>query len=184
MSKPKKTKRQAEFDTALVTFTDAISTAMDAALICSLLAILHYAEHDNLNWCQKFLDAMPKNFTRRSAYLKWLAAHSPITIEDGKLKKDKADDAVKFNVSAAKAKPFWEFAPDQEDVILTDADAFKRLMVAIKFFRRDNVKSSDKIKTLVNGIEVLVDTAKSQAEQGRPISEGEQLIDGKEAARA
>lgn len=154
-----------EFDTALSTFTSSINAAMEAALVCSNLAITQYVEHDNLNWCQRFLDAMPKNFSRRSAFLTWLASHSPITIEDGKLKKDKSDNAVKFNLEAALAKPFWDFAPDKEDVVLTDADAFKRLMVAVKYFRRDNVKSSDRITALVNGIEVLVDNAKSNADK-------------------
>lgn len=155
-----------EFETALSTFTISIKDAMDAALVCSVLAIEHYAENDNLNWCQKFLDAMPKNFTRRAAFLKWLAAHSPILLADGKLTKDKAADAVKFNLESAIAKPFWDFAPDLEDVVLTDADAFKRLMVAVKYFRRDNVKVSDRIKSLVDGIETLVDTNKAHAEQG------------------
>ena len=69
------------------------------------------------------------------------------------------------DIEGAIAKKFWEFAPAQEDMFLTDADAFARLMVAVKYFRRDNVKSSDRITSLVDGIAVLVDTAKLQAEQ-------------------
>lgn len=164
MSKPKDDS-QALFTKHLDAFVGAIKASMEHALICAVMAIEHYAAHEDLSYCQRFLDAMPKNFTRRTAFLKWLAAHSPITIEDGKLKKDKADDAVPFNVEAAKAKPFWEFAPDQEDIVLSDNDAFKRLMQAIKYFRRDNVTTTERTTQLVNEVEKLVDTAKAQSEQ-------------------
>ncbi len=160
MSKPKINK----FDEALETFKRSIKESMDAALVCSVLAITMYAEHDNLNWCQKFLDAMPKNFTRRAAFLTWLAAHSPILYADGKLSKDKAEDAVMFNLPAATSKSFWEYAPAKEDTILDDTDAFKRLMQTVKYFRRDTVKTSDKIKAVVNEIEAVVGNAQSSKE--------------------
>ena len=157
--------KQVQFDQALNAFVRSIKESMDTALVCSVLALEHYAEHDNLNWCQKFLEAMPKNFTRKAAYVKWLAAHSPITMVDGKFKKDKADDAIKFNLQGARAKPFWDYAPANEDILLTDADAFAKLMTAIKYFRRDSVKTSEAVKALVNDVEKLVDVAKLKAEQ-------------------
>lgn len=163
MSKPKApvNEKKAEFDTALRTFVVAIKESMDAAKICSMLAITHYADTGNLNWCQKFLDAMPKNFTRRAAFLKWMAAHSPITFTDGKFKKDKGDKAVEFDIEGAGKKSFWEFAPALEDIVLTDEDAFKKLMQSVKYFRRNSVKTSDKIKACVNEIEAVVNNAEA-----------------------
>lgn len=154
------------FDDTLKVFVLSIKDAMKAAKECSIMALEHYAEHDNLNWCQKFLDAMPKNFTRKAAYVKWLAAHSPITMVDGKFKKDKADDAVKFDLEGARKKVFWDYAPANEDILLTDAQAFAKLMTAIKYFRRDSVKTTETVKALVNEVEKLVDTAVLQSEQG------------------
>jgi hypothetical protein len=73
----------------------------------------------NLNWCQMFYDAIPKNYGRKNAFVFWLAAHTPVVLVEGKFKKDKSEKAKAFNLEGALAKPFWEFAPEK---VITNYD--------------------------------------------------------------
>jgi hypothetical protein len=145
------------FDARLIAFVKATKSSMAAALDCSKLAILHFEQHGDLSYAQRFLEAMPKNYVRRVAFVKWLAAHAPVLVEQAKLVKDKGENAVPFNTKAALAMPFWEYAPDQEDIIVTSEDAFKKFQAAVKFFRRDNVKMKDEAgKKLVDAVDSLI----------------------------
>ena len=122
------------FTKNLVAFKKVTERSMELALVLSQAAILHFEEHGQLHYCQEFLDAMPNNYSRKPAFLKWLAAHSPITMVDGKLKKDKAENAQAFNTAGAMKKPFWEFAPDKEQVIFGSDDVVIELHKVLKRF--------------------------------------------------
>ena len=129
MSKDKPT-----FDVALSRFKTATRSSMKYAQICAEYSLRQFADHGNLNQAQAFMDAMPKNYVRRTAYLKWLAAHSPVTMQQGKLLKDVSDNAQPFNVEEALKVTFWDFAPDQEQIVWEYDDVVIALNKAIKKF--------------------------------------------------
>lgn len=132
------------FDKALKGFVTSTNNSMKFARMCANIAIKHFAEHGDVIYAQNFLDAMPKNYVRRAAFLKWLASHSPVIMVDGKLAKDKAETAVAFNVEAAHAIDFWEFAPDMEVVEFDTTDILKALKGAIKKFEnKERYKAHD-----------------------------------------
>lgn len=137
-------RKPVDFDTALGRFIKATKDSMTYARQCAELAIKHYQEHGDLSQCQKFLDAMPKNYTRRVAFLQWLAAHAPVTIADGKLLKDRSENALDFNLDGAMAKPFWDFAPEKPIVNFTAADladAVRKLIA--RYENADKMRPAD-----------------------------------------
>lgn len=163
------------FDKHLKSFIKSITTAKDEALACARLSILHFEGCGDVSLCQRFFDAMPKNFVRRAAYLMWLTAYSPLKVShlpEGrvKLSKDKSEKAQAFMTEAALKVAFWDFAPDPQDVIVTDEDAFKRFMTAISYFRRKNVTTSDAVKSLVNAVENVVTLYKGKAKVAPTLS--------------
>lgn len=116
------------FDVALTRFKTATRSSMKYAQLCSEYAIQQFHDHGNLNQAQAFLDAMPKNYVRRTAFLKWLAAHSPVTMQENKLLKDVSEKAQPFNLEGALSVCFWDFAPDKEQIVWD----FNDVVVALK----------------------------------------------------
>ena len=166
----------ADFDKHLKVFIKSVATVMDSAEKCANISILHFEKHGDVSLCQRFLDAMPKNFVRRAAYLQWLIAHSPLKVTHAtggfiKLSKDKSEKANQFDTAKAIAVKFWDFAPDPEDVIVTDEDAFKRFMAAINYFRRKTVKAPEGVKALCNAIENVVVHYQTEAKK-HPVQTG------------
>lgn len=135
------------FDKALAVFISSTKTSMEAALQCSHLAIKYFEEHGDLGQAQRFIDAMPKNYVRRTAFLKWLAAHAPVTMEQGKLIKDKSDNAIDWNVDAALIKPFWDFAPDKEDMHWGKDDLVAQINKLVKRYSGDKYVANDDVAT-------------------------------------
>lgn len=131
---PKNNQGPLTFDKALKGFVTSTTNSMKFARMCANLAISHFAEHGDVIYAQNFVDAMPKNYIRKAAFLKWLAAFSPVIMIDGKLAKDKADTAVKFDVEEAHKVDFWDFAPDMEMVEFDQTDILKALKGALKKF--------------------------------------------------
>ena len=128
------------FAEALKLFSEATANSMKYAKLCAMMALRHFAEHGNLTYCQQFHDAMPVNYVRRVAYLKWLAAHAPVTMEKGKLLKDTSDTANELDLDGAEKKPFWDFAPDTEAVAFGPDDVLAAIKAIIKKF--ENPKRS------------------------------------------
>ena len=134
--------RDGEFNSLLDIFTRSINSSMEAALKLSHLAIVDFFEHGNLSYAQRFLDCMPLNFTRKTAFVEWMKDHSPLkvegTLKEGyKLSKDKAPDASPFNVEVAMKVPFWEYAPEKEAINFDEKDLIKALKTTINKFRKE-----------------------------------------------
>src|SRR3990167_8408874 len=121
------TMNREDFTKTLKVFKSLTGKTMALARQLSEAAIGHFAEHGDLVYAQEFLDAMPKNYLRRVAFLKWLAAFSPIKMEGEKLLKDKRPEAVEFNLDGAKKLPFWDFAPDPEQITFSYDDVIVAL---------------------------------------------------------
>jgi hypothetical protein len=96
---------------------------MRLALELSKMALQHFHDHGDVAYIQKFHDAMPENYARRTAFKLWLRDNAPITMEGKKFLKDKDEDAIEFNLERAFGKPFWEYAPEKETIVWK-ADTF------------------------------------------------------------
>lgn len=146
---------KSKFDQALKLFIDSQTTAMEAARICAELGIQEYAKSGNLTPLQSFHDAMDKNFSRRSAFLKWLVAHAPVMMVKGTFKKstDEAEIAkfvedgegatVKCHLTAALEKPFWDFDPPEQIVNFSASDLDKAILAVIKRFENSKHNPAD-----------------------------------------
>lgn len=121
----------------LAKFKRNIKGAKDSVAKASIMALEHFGEHGNTTPLQMVYDCLREhggNFCRPVAFLKWATAHAPVVVVNGKLLKDKSDDAVKYNLAGAKAKPFWDFAPNREQFIPYDA---KNVVIGLhKYVRR------------------------------------------------
>lgn len=122
------------FDVALTRYKSNVKLAMQYARLCSEMAIDHFAKTGDITYCQRFFDAMPANYERRNAFVKWLVAHSPAKLEKGKFSKDKSESASPFDVAKAKAKPFWEFSPETPLTNFSAADLIKGVVLLVKRF--------------------------------------------------
>lgn len=178
MLKPNKT--ETRFAGLLQVFTTAIVSAMSTSTELAIMGLEHFAADSkgnsgDLSYCQRFLDAMPKNYTRVAAYITWLKAHAPVTVEgnvkDGyRLKKDKSDNAVALNIKAAKEKPYWEFSPAKEGVNFGVEDVMKALMRVVKTHRDSNHKPTSELAIIaVNKAEVAV--RHLQAEMAKELTD-------------
>lgn len=122
------------FEAALKRFKSATTSSMKYARICAEMALREFASSGNISMCQQFLDAMPKNYTRKSAFIEWLVAHSPAELIDGKLRKDPNDTANAFNLEGATAKPFWDFAPERPVQNFSAKDVIEAIHRTVKKF--------------------------------------------------
>ena len=132
-----------KFDDTLAKFVRSTKDSMEAAWECAKMAITTFEEHGDLGQAQRFLEAMPKNYVRRAAFLKWLAAFSPVTMEKNKLIKDKAENATAFDLKAAFVKPFWDYAPDKEDVNWGTEDLKAQLKKLVARYEGEHYQAND-----------------------------------------
>lgn len=150
------------FDKALKGFTASTKSSMEHALACALLSLTHFEAHGDTSQIQRFHDAMPKDYARRAAYLLWLRDHSPLTTKDGKFVKDTTEAARPFNLDAAKAKPFWEYAPEREQVAFGANDVVVALERAVKRFKGEKKHAADDKATAILALaEAAVATLKA-----------------------
>jgi len=173
------------FDGALKKFKSATTSSMKYARICAEMALRHFAETDNLNHCQAFFDAMPKNYTRKAAFVQWLVDHAPAELADGKFSKDKSDTANKLNIDGAMAKPFWDYVPEKPVINYSAKDVIEALERTIKRFDNskkmkpatDDAKTTlARVKAALHGVEVGTkpDVTKP-VNAGKTEAKGEQI---------
>lgn len=125
----------AAFEKALSSFIRSTKESMDTARKCAEMGLQHFADHGNTIWLQRFYDVMPQNWTRKQAFLKWLASHAPITMKDKKFVKDTAENASTLDLEGAFKKPFWDFAPEMPIIDFTTEDLNKALVSLVKRFQ-------------------------------------------------
>lgn len=165
------------WDSMLGRYLGSTKASMVAAIECTLAAISHYAATGDLVYCQSFYDNMPKDFHRKAAFIKWLTAHAPVKVTKDKatkrdiLKKDKESEAFKSHedsdlLGAAK-KPFWEFAPDKEDIYFDYSTALAAILAAAnkyvngKRYHADNEETKLKLTKIVHILEGEIQAVES-----------------------
>lgn len=131
---------QERFTKRLKTFEKSINTSKSAIREASEIALQHFEKHGDTSLLQRCLDSVEthgKNFVRVAALKMWMRDHSPLTMVDGKLVKDVSEDANKFNIEAALKTPFWDYAPDTEQVQFTASDIVTALKHALNKFKNE-----------------------------------------------
>ncbi len=149
------------FAQALAGFVRTTAESMEFARECADKGLEHFAEHGDLCHVQAFYDAMPKNYTRRAAYLKWLKAFAPIAMVNKKFVKDTGEHASKLDLEGSKVKAFWDFAPEAEVTSFSADDVIAAVIATVDKFTNGkkydplDEKASREVKRIRGMIEVL-----------------------------
>lgn len=135
------------FEQALKDFIGSTAKSMSSARMATDLAIVHYFNTGDLSYCQKFLDAIPKNYVRRTAYLAWLSTYCPVTLNGDRLYKDKrAESVTHFGstsdhpmteefLNLAISKSFWDHKPEPVVTDLEEADVIGIVLKSVNKLR-------------------------------------------------
>lgn len=172
----KKAETETAFDSALLSFISATTKGKKYARQCAEMAITHFKEHGDTIYCQRFLEAIEKhgkNYVRRAAYLNWLAAHSPIALEKGKLVKAKGDKAKQFDLDGALSTPFWEFAPEKETVIWDSDDFLAGLFAYINRYAKGDKRkaANDEAEATLKAVSDALAAFAPKEEPEEPVAE-------------
>lgn len=181
---------ESTFNTMLERFKSHTASAMEAALALSHMAIQQFAQHGNLSYAQKFLDAMPLNYARKGAFVEWLRDHSPLKVE-GTLKagytlsKDKSPEANPFRVEVALATPFWEYMPEKETINFDEKDIVKAIKSTINKYRGNRYHAStDRAVFALTQADMVCRYLENAINSGKPISVTETANDTHMAVKA
>lgn len=158
---------QKTFDKLLELFVRSTHTSMEAARDLAIMCIQVFEDNGDLSYAQKFLEAMPKNYIRRQAFLKWLCDFAPVTMDGSTLVKDKGKDANEFKVAEAIEVSFWDYAPEPETINYGANDVVVAIQRTIAKFSKTTKEgkeryhaASDKAKeTLVLARDMVADLA-------------------------
>ena len=171
-------KEKVTFDEALKRFVKHTALSMKYAEMCAQMALQHFHDHGQVARLQQFFDAMPENWVRKAAFKLWLRDHAPITMVDGKFLKDVSEDANEFNLAQAFAKPFWEFAPDPEDVYFGRSDLVSDIEKLIK--KREGKRQfadDDDAKAALAQVKSFHDTLIKQSDNSAANTDNEEIPD-------
>ena len=105
----------------------------------------------------------------------WLRTFAPITMIDGKLVKDKSETAIVMSpelLAASKAKAFWEFSPEKEDIIFSETDVVVCMQKALKRLHGTKSKPLDDaaVARLAAAEALVADFAATEAEAPEAIA--------------
>lgn len=167
-----------KFHKRLDEFKSSTKTSMEAARDLANMGISKFAELNadgvicgDVTYCQKFLDAMPRNYNRVSAFIKWLQDHAPVKTE-GSLKdgyhliRDKSPDAQELNLEGAISKPFWDYSPAKEDINYSADDVLKAAeRVVSKYGKSNHHATSDLAVIMVHKLDQAIRHLRANAEK-------------------
>lgn len=117
--KPVEINDDGSFNSALKRWSVVTAESMDLARKLSEFAIRHFEAHHDPIYLQRFFDAMPLNYARRSAFLTWVRKYTKSEGKTDPKNKDrriilyKADSKVEWNIEAACKVPYWDDSPDK-----------------------------------------------------------------------
>ena len=158
------------FDQALKDFVESTTKSMSSARMATDLAIVHFYNTGDLSQCQKFLDSIPQNYVRASAYKSWLNTYCPCKIESGRLFKDKTPAATEYFggtsehpmsqdwLMKALSISFWDHKPEPDDIPLTEGDVIKLILKTVAKMRGDRYLPTEAATTKLNEAEKVLQT--------------------------
>lgn len=127
------------FEEKLEAFKNATTRSKKYALECSQMALQHFADHGNVHYLQMFHDAMPKNYLRRNAFVKWAVDHAPLVWKESKFRKD-LDSTKAVDLAKAFKTPFWDYNPENPITNYTSETVVEAFEKVIKKFDGDKQK--------------------------------------------
>lgn len=155
------------FDDALTSFRNATASSMEYARLCANMAYEHFRDTGDVVYAERFvteIDNSAKNYIRKTAFLKWLAAHAPVRVEKGRLFKDKSENATPWNDKALEIS-FWDFAPEKEAVIFGPEELLKALTRTISRFRDEkHVAKDENALDMLNRADAAINGLKQPAQ--------------------
>lgn len=166
-------KRSTSFEVALKNFKRSVKSSMRYARDCAELALEHFAEHGNTSKLTTFLEAMPDNYLRKAALVKWAVTFAPLSLESKKFVKDMTRKDMKIDLKAAFEKPFWDFAPEPEIKNFTADDLLANVQTLIRRYENaERMKAADEqaertlkaLKQAVENVKVPAAPAETLAE--------------------
>lgn len=132
------------FKTKLEELKKALGSSMALARELAEAALSIFEQDGNLNYITDLTNALPANFGRQAALIKWFRDHSPSVVTSDKnsntysWKKNKTEGATPFNVEEACKTAFWDYAPDTSVKLFASSDIDKRLLGVIKSFKDES----------------------------------------------
>ncbi|MHA2136332.1 MAG: hypothetical protein ACW99J_20935 [Candidatus Thorarchaeota archaeon] len=99
----------------------------------------------------------------------WLKEHAPVTMEKGKFLKDRGKNAIEFNLEGAFAKPFWDFAPDKQQVNWGSDNVIEMVSRPLNSFSKKEKEALDD-----NALETLHEMQEAVAKVARHSSKRRQ----------
>ena len=156
------------FKTKLAELKQALGNSMALARELAETSLRIFEQDGNLNYITELTNAIPANFGRQTALIKWFRDHSPSVVTFDKnsntysWKKDKAENAKPFNLEGACKTPFWDYAPDTSVKLFASSDIDKRLLGVIKSFKdegKNKPMNAKAVKHLAELEQVLMEHA-------------------------
>jgi hypothetical protein len=138
------------FEQALQKFIGATKNSQEYALMCSTMALAHFAAHGDVAYIQRFHDAIPKNYGRQAAFVVWACDFAPIKMDQKMFKKDhdravNGDNGAILNVDlvGSTAKPYWEYVPERPITTYARTDVIAQLKRVTGRFRNTEKYKAD-----------------------------------------
>lgn len=159
-------KASANFDAALKRFHKSARTHREDARECAEYAIKHFAEHGDLIYADRFVEALHETRTLKArSFVGWMIKHAPVEFK-GKFKGDaKRGKPSETDLESALAEAFWDVNPDPKVQEMSYDDLFKTLdRTVARFEDETKVHLSDKGQAALQ----LVKTALAQV-RNQPI---------------
>jgi hypothetical protein len=178
-----------QFEKHVKAFLAATLSSMEHAKHAAEISLAYFEKEGDLSLAQTWLDtiSVPKlsNYIRRAAYVKWLCAFSPAMVdqETGRFKKDKSPEANPFDLEKAAEKPFWDYAPNPENIQFGSPQVITALTKALAKFGGKNYTPVGRASIALELGKAMVDDLErhindmavevAQAEEVTPVSEND-----------
>lgn len=148
VAKDKRVMDDNAFKRTLKDFKNHLSATKRTAHHLAVAAAQHFKDHGDTSRLQQLLDCFEnegKNFVRVAAYKLWMRDTLPITMDadTGKLIKRPGSEFDEDKFEQGMNKPFWNWAPDKEDIIWDENDVLKMLRKGVSTLENDRHKPKD-----------------------------------------
>lgn len=121
-----------QFKAALATYKRDVEASMASAVVASQLAMRHAKTHGDAVFLQRMHDAIPKNYGRRDAFVRWVDKYSPFTIRAGLFVKDEKRTDAAWNLDEAFKIAFYDATPVPQILDITGDTIYKGLDSLVK----------------------------------------------------
>ena len=116
-----------QFKAALATYKRDVEASMTSAVVASNLAMRHAKVHGDAVFIQRMHDAIPANYGRKDAFVRWVVMHSPFKLSNKLFVKDDKRKDSDWNLDEAFKVPFYDTVPVPTIVNMTADTVYQAL---------------------------------------------------------